>query len=195
MKSDLKSLDSNGRCGPISSRKAQTRMDDYLVVVKRIECANGEDGDAVDMEVDGHEVEQQQYLNGKALYDVSSGGPRKHGRLAIANSAVKSSDVRAVERERSVRPSNSMTIQNMSCEMEQLRLANGRLEQENHEKHNALEQNKVLVDLVLATGSSHTASESTNNANDVGHINGDLHAANVGNNQGSDNNGDHASIM
>jgi len=44
------------------------------------------------MEVDGHEVEQQQYLNGKALYDVSSGAPRKHGRLAIANGAVKSSE-------------------------------------------------------------------------------------------------------
>ena len=70
------------------------------------------------MEVDGHEVEQHQYLNGKALYDVSSGGPRKHGRLAIAHGVVKSSDVRAAGRERSVRPSNSMTMQNMSCEME-----------------------------------------------------------------------------
>ena len=88
-------------------------------------------------------------MNGKALYDVSSGGPRKHGRHAIANGAVKSSDVRAARRERSVRPSNSMTMQNMSYEMEQLRLANGRLEQENREKDNALEQNKVLVDLVL----------------------------------------------
>ncbi|KAG0542273.1 hypothetical protein BDA96_02G088900 [Sorghum bicolor] len=101
------------------------------------------------MEVDGHEVEQEQYLNGKALYDVSSGGLRKHGRLAIANGAVKSSDVRAAGRERSVFPSNSMTMQNMSREMEQLRRANGRLEQENHEKDNALQQNKVLVDLVL----------------------------------------------
>jgi ribosome-associated protein YbcJ (S4-like RNA binding protein) len=44
------------------------------------------------MEVDGHEIEQEQYLNGKALYDVTSGGPRKHGHLAIANGAVKSSD-------------------------------------------------------------------------------------------------------
>jgi hypothetical protein len=85
------------------------------------------------MEMDGHEVEQQQYLNGKTLYDVSSGGPRKHGRLAIANVVVKSSDVRAAGRERSVCPSNSMTMQNMSREMEQLRRANGRLEQENRE--------------------------------------------------------------
>ena len=99
--------------------------------------------------MDGHEVEQQQYLNGKVLYDVSSGGPRKHGRLAIVNGVVKSSDVRAARRERSVRPSNSMTMQNMSREIEQLRRANGRLEQENREKDNALEQNKVLVDLVL----------------------------------------------
>jgi hypothetical protein len=33
--------------------------------------------------------------------------------------------------------------------MEQLHRANGRLEQENREKDNALEQSKVLVDLVL----------------------------------------------
>ena len=46
-----------------------------------------------------------------------------------------------------------------------------------------------------ATGSStHDALESTNNANDVGHTNGDLHATNVGNNQGFDNNGDQASM-
>ena len=37
--------------------------------------------------------------------------------------------------------------------------------------------------------------KSANNGNDVGHTNGDLHAANVDNNQGSDNNGDHASII
>ena len=37
-----------------------------------------------------------------------------------------------------------------------------------------------------------TLPQSTNNANDVGHTNGDLHAANVGNNQGFDNNGDQA---
>ena len=101
------------------------------------------------MEVDGHEVEQQQYLNGKALYDVSSGAPRKHGRLAIANGAVKSSDVRAAGREISVRPSNSVTMQDMSREMEELRRANGRLQRENREKDNALQQNKVLVGLVL----------------------------------------------
>jgi adenine-specific DNA methylase len=101
------------------------------------------------MEMDVHEVEQQQYLNGKALYDVSSGGPKKHGCLAITNGAVKSSDVRAAGRERSVCPSKSMTMQNMSREMEQLHHANGRLEHENREKDNALEQNKVLVDLVL----------------------------------------------
>ncbi|KXG30156.1 hypothetical protein SORBI_3004G139400 [Sorghum bicolor] len=111
-----------------------------------------------------------------------------------------------------------MTMENMSREMEQLRRANGRLEQENREKDNALQQNKVLVDLVLklcedtgrvvpeealrrlsatqaiATGSSHAVSESANNANDFGHTNEDLHARDVANNQGSDNNGDHASI-
>jgi hypothetical protein len=58
------------------------------------------------MEVGGHEVEQEQYLNRKASYDVSSGGPRKHGCLAIANGVVKSSDARAAGRERSVCPSN-----------------------------------------------------------------------------------------
>ena len=56
---------------------------------------------------------------------------------------------------------------------------------------------------IQATGSSHNASEFANNANDVCHTNGDLHAANIGdlhaanigNHPGSDNNGDHASIM
>jgi hypothetical protein len=37
----------------------------------------------------------------------------------------------------------------MSREMEELRCANERLERENHEKDNALQQNKVLVGLVL----------------------------------------------
>jgi hypothetical protein len=48
-----------------------------------------------------------------------------------------------------MRPSNSVTMQNMSREMEELRRANGRLEQENHDKENALQQSKVLVGLVL----------------------------------------------
>ena len=48
---------------------------------------------------------------------------------------------------------------------------------------------------IQATRSSHAVSDSANNGNDVGHTNGDLHAANVDNNHGSDNNGDHASIM
>jgi hypothetical protein len=47
---------------------------------------------------------------------------------------------------------------------------------------------------IQATSSSHAALESANNANDVGHTNGDLHAANVPNNQGSDNNRDQASM-
>lgn len=101
------------------------------------------------MEVDGHEVEQQLSLNGRALYDVSRGSPRKHGRLAIANGAVKSSDVRAAGRDRSICPSNSVTMQNMSREMEDLRRENGRLQEENHDKENALQRGKVLVGLVL----------------------------------------------
>lgn len=105
-------------------------------------------GDGADMEVDGHEIEQQQYLNEKALYDVSGGAPRKHGHLAIANGAVKSADVRAAGRERSVRPSNTATMR-MSCEMEELRHENGRLQRENRDKDNALQQSNILVGLVL----------------------------------------------
>jgi hypothetical protein len=88
-------------------------------------------------------------LNEKALYDVSSGAPIKHGRLAIANGAVKSADVRAAGRERSVRPSNSATMQSMSREMQELRRENGRLERENRDKDNALQRSNVLVGLVL----------------------------------------------
>ncbi|CAD6343493.1 unnamed protein product [Miscanthus lutarioriparius] len=115
-----------------------------------------------DMEVDGHEVEQQQYLNEKALYDVSSGAPRKHGRLAIAH---------------------------------ELRRANGRLEQENRDKDNALQQSNVLVGLVLAAGSLHAASRIDNNANDVCHTNEDLHLCKHWQQSRFDNNGDHASII
>uniref|UniRef100_K4AIR3 Uncharacterized protein n=1 Tax=Setaria italica TaxID=4555 RepID=K4AIR3_SETIT len=42
------------------------------------------------------------------------GGPRTHGRLAIANGAVRKVDVRAATKERSVQPSNPLTLQNMA---------------------------------------------------------------------------------
>ncbi|CAL5066404.1 unnamed protein product [Urochloa decumbens] len=131
-----------------------------------------------------------QHLNEQVLYDVSA-GPRNHGRLAIGNGAIRVADVRAAAKERRVHPSNPVSVQSMAREMARLRSANARLQQENHEKDNALQHYKVTTELTLdlyralgkeipenalqrlsaaqaiATGSSHVGSESTNNSMDA----------------------------
>ncbi|CAO1948542.1 unnamed protein product [Urochloa humidicola] len=91
---------------------------------------------------------QEQHLNEQVLCDMSAGS-RNHGRLAIGNGAVRVADVRAAAKERSVQPSNPVSMQSMAREMSRLRTANARLQQENHEKDNALQHYKVTIELAL----------------------------------------------
>ncbi|CAO2204952.1 unnamed protein product [Urochloa humidicola] len=93
----------------------------------------------------------------------------------------------------------------MAREMARLRRANERLEQENRAKDHALQESKVAIELTLglyqqlgkqipneavqrlsavqaiATGSSHAASQSTNNSIDDGHNGEDLGDTNIDN--------------
>ncbi|CAL5085891.1 unnamed protein product [Urochloa decumbens] len=174
MKSGMKSVDSTGTSGAIKSRKAQKRMDDYIAGT-RAGARPEEDVEHEGMEVEEGEVEggegyaeqeQEQHLNAQVLYDVSS-GPRSHGRLAIANGAVKAAAIRAAAKAKSVKPSNPVSLQSMAREMADLRRVNAKLRQDNHDKDNALQQYKVVSELTLATGSSHVGSKSTNNSIDV----------------------------
>ncbi|KAL5200759.1 hypothetical protein ABZP36_021962 [Zizania latifolia] len=73
-------------------------------------------------------------------------------------------------------------MQNIAHENAQLCRKNARLQQENRDKDNALQQNKVTTDLILATGSSHVGSASitNDNANNAanGHSSEELDGAN-----------------
>ncbi|CAO2200778.1 unnamed protein product [Urochloa humidicola] len=94
------------------------------------------------------EAEEEQHLNARVLYEVSN-GPRSHGRLAIANGAVKVAAIRAAAKERSVNPSNPVSLQNMAREMARLRRVSAQLQQDNHDKDNALQEYKVVTELTL----------------------------------------------
>ncbi|XP_039787699.1 uncharacterized protein LOC120654247 [Panicum virgatum] len=96
----------------------------------------------------GEEHVHEEHLNEQVLYDVSS-GPRNHGRFAIANGAVRAADVRAAAKERTVRPSNPVSLQSMAREMARLHCANERLQEQNHAKDKALQQYQVTTDLTL----------------------------------------------
>jgi len=105
-------------------------QDDYIEGARR--HARPEDDESENMDEDMEEVEggeehvHEEHLNEQVLYDVSS-GPRNHGRFAIANGAVRVADVRAAAKERTVRPSNPVSLQSMAREMARLCRANERL--------------------------------------------------------------------
>ncbi|CAN6252689.1 unnamed protein product [Urochloa humidicola] len=154
MKSGIKAVDSTGRHGAIRSHKAQKIMDDYIEGSRRSARPEGDEDheheEDEDMEEAGLEEDhvQEEHLNEQVLYDVSAGS-RNHGRLAIGNGAVRVADVRAAAKERNVRPSNPVSMQSMAREMARLRTTNARLQQENHEKDNALQHYKVATELTL----------------------------------------------
>lgn len=91
--------------------------------------------------------EQEQVLNEQVLYELSGGTP--HGRVLIANGAIRAADVRAAAKEKHVRPSNPVTLQNMAREMSHLRHENARLRQESSDNAMRLERNQVTTDLLL----------------------------------------------
>lgn len=88
-------------------------QEDYIAGARRVARPEEGDGEHESMEEEGGEEEHGQDLNEHVLYDIS-GGPRSHGRLAIANGAVRAADVRAEAKERSVRPSNTLSLQHMA---------------------------------------------------------------------------------
>ena len=61
-------------------------------------------------------------MDGKVLYEVSGG--MRHGRVAIANGAVKKADVLSAAKEKSVASSNSASYRSMAEENRQLQQAN-----------------------------------------------------------------------
>lgn len=102
-----------------------------MSAVRRVAHPDQVDGEHEHMEGDLEEDSQQvdeQELNGKVLYDLSGGTP--HGRLAIANGAVRAADIRAAAKENNIRPSNSVCMQSMARENAHLRCENRRLQQE-----------------------------------------------------------------
>ncbi|CAN6373435.1 unnamed protein product [Urochloa humidicola] len=149
------------------------------------------------------EMEQQQHLNGQVLYNMAHGTP--HGRFPIANGAIRAADVRAAVKDNRPHASDLASVQSMAREMAHLRRTNGRLEQENRAKDHALQESKIAIELALglyrqlgkeipnealqrlsavqaiATGSSHVASQSTDNSIDDGHNGEDLGDTNVNN--------------
>ena len=82
-----------------------------------------------------------QELNGKVLFDLSSGTP--HGRFAIANGAIRAADIRVAAKENNIRPSNLVSMQSMAREVAHLRRENTRLQ---HEKDSA---GKVAIGLIV----------------------------------------------
>jgi hypothetical protein len=61
-------------------------------------------------------------LDGKVLYDISGG--MRHGRLAIANGAVKKVDVMSAAKEKSVVPTNLVSYRRLAKDNQRLRHAN-----------------------------------------------------------------------
>ncbi|TVU33840.1 hypothetical protein EJB05_15652, partial [Eragrostis curvula] len=145
MKSGMKSVDGSGNSGAIKSCKAQKRLNDYLTGVKRVSRTEAGDEDDEDLEEEGQE--QEQGLNGPVLYEVSGGTP--HERVAIANGAVRAADVRAAAKEKHVRPSNPVSLQNMARENAQLRRENAQLRQDRRENAQLRERNQVTTELLL----------------------------------------------
>ena len=124
--------------------------DDYIEGARR--HARPEDDESENMDEDMEEVEggeehvHEKHLNEQVMYDVSS-GPRNHGRFAIANGAVRAADVRATAKERTVRPSNPVSLQSMAREMARLRRANESLQRDNRAKDIATDL--ILVHIVI----------------------------------------------
>ncbi|KAL5223142.1 hypothetical protein ABZP36_027855, partial [Zizania latifolia] len=98
--------------------------DDYIAGVQSVACQEEENEEYVDMEEKVQGQQQNQELNAKVLYDSAA-------------------------KESGVRPSNSVSMQNIAHENAPLRRENARLQQENRDKDNALQQNKVTRDLIL----------------------------------------------
>ncbi|TVU09102.1 hypothetical protein EJB05_42543, partial [Eragrostis curvula] len=146
MKSGMRNVDSSGNSGLVRSCKAQKRMDDYITGVRRAAHPEHEGEGHEELEEEEQEQEQEQVVNGPVLYNISGGTP--HGRLAIAHGAVRAADVRAAAKEKSVRPSNSMSFQSMARENAHLRRECARLTQESRDNAMRQEKQQLTTDLL-----------------------------------------------
>lgn len=88
---------------------------------------------------------RQQELDTKVLYDVSGG--MQHGRVAIANGAVRKVDVLSASKEKTIASSNSVSYRCMTKENQRLRHANRCL----HERVDQLGEltNDLIMVLIL----------------------------------------------
>ncbi|TVU40773.1 hypothetical protein EJB05_14250 [Eragrostis curvula] len=111
MKSGLKNCDSTGKSGPIISDKAQKRVDDYF---HTLEAEHPDDCEQ--RKSDGN-------MDVNVLY--KSGHGLRHGRVPIANGAVRKSEIIAAARENSA----STRTQGNSMSYQQLQRRNAQLEQ------------------------------------------------------------------
>lgn len=120
MKSGLKNWDGSGSTITTLSGKAKKRFDDYSDLAR---AAHPDDW-------------EQRELDGQILYESSGGIP--HGRLAIADGAIKKADVISTAREKKLRPSTSAAHRRTVQENEELKRHN-----ENLQRHNENLQHKV----------------------------------------------------
>ncbi|XP_066161193.1 autonomous transposable element EN-1 mosaic protein isoform X9 [Oryza sativa Japonica Group] len=102
MKTGFKNIDNDGNIGPIPSQKAQKHVTDYLTGLR---AKYPDDW-------------QQRDLDENVLYSTNGGLP--HGRVQIANGAVRKANILAVAKSTNVRPANSIAFQNMARQNEQL---------------------------------------------------------------------------
>ncbi|CAN6223755.1 unnamed protein product [Urochloa humidicola] len=99
MKSGVENCDSNGKSGPIPSEKAQRRVDDYFGTLEALHPDDFEQ-----RKNDGN-------LDAEVVYK-SSGNGLAHGRVPIANGAVRKCDIKASGRTSSTtRQTNSGSYQ------------------------------------------------------------------------------------
>ncbi|XP_037451250.1 uncharacterized protein LOC119321825 isoform X3 [Triticum dicoccoides] len=121
MKSGLKNWDGSGSTSTTLSGKAKKRFDDYSDLAR---AAHPDDW-------------EQRELDGQILYESSGGIP--HGRLAIADGAIKKADVISTSREKKLRPSTLAAHRRTVQENEELKRHN-----ENLQRHNENLQHKAL---------------------------------------------------
>lgn len=102
MKVGLKKYKETGSSSSIENPKAKKRLDDYYDGLKE---AYPEDW-------------QERDLDPKVIYSIGGGLP--HGRLAIGDSAIKKSEVRAIAKQHNIRPANSLSYQDLLKRHQQL---------------------------------------------------------------------------
>uniref|UniRef100_A0A0E0C280 Uncharacterized protein n=1 Tax=Oryza meridionalis TaxID=40149 RepID=A0A0E0C280_9ORYZ len=127
MKTGFKNIDNDGNIGPIPSQKAQKRVTDYLTGLR---AKYPDDW-------------QQRDLDENVLYSTNGGLP--HGRIQIANGAVRKANILAVAKSTNVRPANSIAFQNMAQQTQNMARQNEQLLRENQYMRKKQERTDKLL--------------------------------------------------